>query len=140
MISLKTQPSKQSVVAFIQRLEHAVRRSDALQLLTIFQDITREKPVLWGDSIIGFGNYLHTTLSGDSYPWFYTGFSPRKQNLTLYINCSLNDVTPLLAALGKHKTSVACLYINKLADVDIAVLRQLIASEFAHRQGKNQSC
>ena len=91
------------------------------------QEVTGEPPVMWGDSIVGFGTYHYRYKSGREGDWPRTGFSPRKQYLAIYIMPGFDSYEALLARLGKHRTSVSCLYINKLADVDLDVLREIIA-------------
>jgi hypothetical protein len=119
MAEPKTQKTKASVAAFIAAVEDETRRKDAKAVDKMFREITGEKPALWGPSIIGYGEY--PTPSGK---WPRIGFSPRKANLVLYIMDGYDD-EPLMKALGKHKTGRSCLYINKLADIDEKVLRQI---------------
>lgn len=134
----KTQPTDANVLDFLNAVEHKQRREDSLKVLEMMTEITGEKPIMWGDSIVGFGNYRYQYASGREGDWFHTGFSPRKQNLTLYIMDGFKKRPELLEKLGKFKTSVACLYINKLADVDEKILRQVI-KESAEYVKKNQS-
>ena len=122
----ETQPTAVPVEEFVTAVEHPVRRSDAETLLEMFTRVTGEEPVMWGPSIIGFGQYHYVYDSGREGDAPAVGFSPRKANLTLYVLSDHPDQADLLARLGKHRTSVACLYINKLADIDLEVLRQLI--------------
>lgn len=131
MAELKTKVTKASARDFIDKVSDKEKKQDSLTLLKLFQDITGEKPKMWGTSIIGFGLYHYKSeRSSQEGDWPITGFSPRKQNLTLYIMLGFADYSDLLKKLGKHKTSVGCLYINKLSDVDMAVLRQLIKKSF----------
>ena len=127
MAELKTLENDADVRAFLESVENAIRRQDALQLLDIFERATGEKPRMWGKSIVGYGKYHYkserSTQEGD---WPLTAFSPRKQNTTVYIMPGFDNYGEYLEKLGKHKTSVSCLYINKLADVDLSVLEQLI--------------
>ena len=127
MAELKTQPTRKSVRHYIRHLENPVRRQDCEKLLDEMTQITGETPVLWGDSIVGFGRYRYRQKSGQKAIWPLTGFSPRKQNLTVYIMPGFGKYTDLLSRLGKHKHSVSCLYIKRLADVDMAALSELIA-------------
>ncbi len=131
MSTLKTTLNDASVTDFINAVPET-KRKDSFALLELFSKITGEQPKMWGSSIIGFGQYHYkserSTQEGD---WMLTGFSPRKQNLTLYIMLGFGDYTGLLADLGKHKISKGCLYINKLTDVDLAVLEKLITQSFA---------
>jgi hypothetical protein len=135
MSTLKTLPNDASVTAFIDAVPDETKRADSYALLDLFTAVTGQQPKLWGSSIVGFGMYHYkserSTQEGD---WPLVGFSPRKQNLTLYITHGFDDCQDLLAKLGKHKTSKGCLYINKLADVDITVLKQLVA--YAYQEMK----
>lgn len=124
--SNKTVPTRASVNAFITAVENDTRRQDAKVLTKMMQEISGEKPTMWGPAIIGFGTVHYKYDSGREGDILRLGFSPRKANLALY----LKHDKALLAKLGKHKTSVACLYINKLADVDMEILRQLIAASW----------
>lgn len=135
-MSNKTVPTKASVSKFINAVDHEVRRSDAKKLLAMFKELTGEKPVMWGDSIVGFGQYHYKYDSGREGDMCMTGFSPRKSNLSLYVMDGFKERDALLAKLGKHKTSVACLYINKLSDVDEKVLRNLIKKSYQHMKKK----
>lgn len=127
MTELKTKPTRKSVAKFLKSVENKNRRKDCEHLMRIMQEITGEKPVLWGDSIVGFGSYQYSQRSGQVATWPLTGFSPRKQSLTIYIMPGFGQYKTLLPTLGKHKHSVSCLYINKLEDVDISVLSEMIA-------------
>lgn len=125
MAELKTQPNKQSVDAFIEAVEPGWKRDDAREILKLMGKITGEKPVMWGDSIVGFGNYHYKYESGREGDWFLAGFSPRKQSMTIYMMGGYKGQDELLKKLGKYKKSVGCLYIKKLADVDINILTQM---------------
>ena len=126
MYTLKTQVNDASVMAFIERIEHKKRKEDAIRLLDIFQSATGETPKMWGDSIIGYGQYHYKYASGQEGDWMKTGFSPRKQSLSIYLMQGIEQETDLIARLGKHKLGKGCLYINKLEDVDLEVLSTLI--------------
>ena len=126
MSDLKTQPTKKSPKAFINKLDHAGRKADCHLLLEIHERATGKSPIMRGDSIIGFGQYHYEYKSGHKGDWPTAGFSPRKQNMTIYIMLGFDRYQPLLARLGKHKHSKSCLYINKLADVDLTVLEEII--------------
>lgn len=126
MSDLKTTPNDASVEAFLNSIEHDKRREDCFAMLRIMKELTGEEPRMWGPSVVGFGNYHYKYESGREGDWFLTGFSPRKQNLTLYIMSGFYHYDELLKKLGKHKTGKACLYINKLEDVDMDILRQMI--------------
>jgi hypothetical protein len=122
----KTKRTTASVSAFIEAVPDERRRADAKVLLALMSEITGEKPALWGPSIIGFGAY-----QSPSGPWPITGFSPRKANLVVYVMPGFEGASALLAKLGKHKTGKSCLHLNKLADVDMDVLRTLITDGVA---------
>lgn len=131
MGEIKTKVTDASVEDFIGAVDNETRRSDAFTLLDIYSRVTGEPAKMWGTSIVGFGMYHYKSdRSSQEGDWPLTGFSPRKQNLTLYIMPGFDDLTDLLDTLGKHKTSVSCLYINKLADVDMDVLEQIITRSF----------
>ncbi len=129
---LKTKENDASVEGFLQTIADETMRKDAAEILGMMKKITGEKPKMWGASIIGFGNYIYESpKTGRSGEWFLTGFSPRKQNLTIYMILGFSAYSGLLKKLGKYKISGgSCLYINKLADVDIKVLKELISQSF----------
>lgn len=133
MAELKTKPTKESAKKFLDATQPDEKRKDSLMLLAMFENVTGEKPVMWGSGIVGFGMYHYkserSTQEGD---WPLVGFSPRKQNLTLYIMAGNKDSQELLKKLGKHKASGGCLYINKLSGVDQTVLAKLIKKSFQH--------
>ena len=126
MSELKTQMTDASVETFLEAVESSRRREDAFTLLDIFREVTGEEPKMWGDSIVGFGSYHYVYKSGRTGDWMRTGFSPRKQNLSIYIMPGFRKFERLLSRLGKYKLGRSCLYINKLSDVDEQVLRALI--------------
>jgi hypothetical protein len=117
---------KQSPRKFIEALEHPKRKADALVLLELFERETKMKAVMWGTSIVGFGRYHYKYESGREGEFFMTGFSPRKANLSIYIMPGYQDLSAMLDRLGKHKTGKSCLYINKLEDIDLEVLKEII--------------
>lgn len=128
---LKTKVNDASVVDFLNKVESDKKREDAFVLLDLFTETTKEEPKMWGSSIIGFGQYHYKYASGQEGDWMRVGFSPRKANLTLYILCyGKENKQELLDKLGKHKLGKGCLYINKLADVDINIVKELIANAF----------
>lgn len=140
MAENKTKPEKASVIDFINSVEDEQKRKDSHFLLEIFKSITGEEPVMWGPSIIGFGEYHYTYDSGREGDFLITGFSPRKAALTLYLmGCMENEFTHLMGELGKYKTGVGCLYIKKLTDVDPDILKQLIAGNFEFMKAKYPS-
>ncbi len=130
MAENKTRKTGASVDEFLAAIQNRRRREDGLKVLEMMREITGLEPDMWGPSIIGFGDYHYKYESGREGDMFLTGFSPRKQNLTLYIIDGREGHQQLMDRLGKHRTSTACLYINKLADVDAQVLRQLIVISF----------
>jgi hypothetical protein len=136
MAELKTKQNEQSVVDFLRAVPDQRKRDDSFAILELMKEVTGQEPKMWGDSIIGFGNYHYKYATGREGDWFLTGFSPRKQNLTLYIMAGFDEYDDLLKKLGKYKMGKACLYINKLTDVDLAVMRELIRKSVAHLSGQ----
>ncbi len=126
MSELKTQKNDESVEEFLNGVENDRRREDSFAILELMKAVTGEEPSMWGPSIVGFGSYHYKYASGREGDWMKVGFSPRKQNLTLYIMDGFNSHEDLLKKLGKHKTGKSCLYINKLEDVDQEVLKELV--------------
>ncbi|MGY5859430.1 MAG: DUF1801 domain-containing protein [Candidatus Thorarchaeota archaeon] len=122
----KTKPTDVKVEDFLNAVEHPTRKQDGFELLKIMKGITKKKPVMWGPSIVGFGSYHYKYATGREGDMPMTGFSPRKANLTVYIMPGFDEYGDLLERLGKHKLGKSCLYINKLADVDIEVLKEII--------------
>ena len=128
MAELKTKPTDKNVEAFIDQIEPEWKRDDCHELLKMMKKITGEVPVMWGDSIVGFGNYHYKYKTGREGDWFLTGFSPRKQSMTVYVMGGFEKVEDLLPKLGKHKVSVGCLYFKKLSELDIQILEKLIVN------------
>jgi hypothetical protein len=126
MAELKTKPIKKDVNIFIESVKDSQIRGDCLILKAIMEKITRSKGVMWGESIVGFGSYHYKYASGREGDWFLTGFSPRKQNLTIYIMTGFLRYNELMSKLGKYKTGKSCLYIKRLKDIDIDILKILI--------------
>ncbi len=123
----KTQKTAASVEDFINKVEHEGKRKDAFEILAMMKTITKEKPRMWGASIIGFGDVHYKYASGREGDWFKIGFSPRKANISLYLmGCDVSKAEEMLSRLGKHKTGKGCLYVNKLADIDMEVLKEMI--------------
>lgn len=122
----KTKSTAASVEAFLNSIEHDTRRADGFALLELFNRITGLKPKMWGPSIIGYGRYHYKYDTGREGDFLITGFSPRKSALSIYIMPGYRDMSEKLARLGKHKTGKSCLYINKLADIDPAVLEEIV--------------
>lgn len=125
MSELKTKPTKNNVNEFIAQIAVDKKRQDITILRDLFSDVTQQPAVMWGDSMVGFGRYAYSNTSG-TYQWFMTGFAPRSKNITLYIMLGFERYQDLLQKLGKHKIAKSCLYINKLADIDLDVLKELI--------------
>jgi len=126
MAELKTKKTKASVAAFLDQISDDQRRKDCQRVLKIMKEATGEQPRMWGSSIVGFGAYKYRYASGHEGEWPIIGFSPRKNDLTLYIMPGFADHTELMAKLGKHKTGKSCLYIKKLDDVELPILKKLI--------------
>jgi len=137
MAEPKTRPNDLNVPAFLNMISDDMRKQDCYTIMNLMENITREKPKMWGDSIIGFGSYHYKYKSGREGDWFLTGFSPRKQNLTLYIMSGFKRYDELISKLGKYKTGKACLYINRLADIDLKILEELIKRSVAHMRSLN---
>jgi len=132
MTGLKTKPTNKSVDQFLKKVENPTKRGDSFKILELMKEVTKEDPVMWGDSIIGFGSYHYKYASGREGDWPLVGFSPRKQNLVVYLMNGFEKHQKLLKNLGKHKTGKSCLYINKLKDVNIQSLRELILKSVKH--------
>ena len=133
MAELKTKQNAASVEEFLNAIPDEQKRKDSFEILKIMKELTKAEPKMWGDSIIGFGNYHYKYDSGREGDWFVAGFSPRKANLTLYC-LSYNPDEALLAQLGKFKTGKSCLYIKKLSDIDVNVLKELIRQKLKKEQ------
>ena len=131
MAELKTKPGGRSVERFLRGVKDPEQRQDALALLSLMRGVTRIEPRLWGTSIVGFGTYRYKYDTGRSGEWFMTGFSPRKQSLTVYIMPGIERYGPLLAKLGKHRIGRSCLYINRLSDIDVKTLREIVRRSIA---------
>ena len=138
MAELKTQPNQSSVVDYLNSVENEGKRADSFKILELMGEVTGEEAIMWGDSIVGFGTYRYKYASGRQAEWFLTGFAPRKQNLTLYIMSGFENYEQLLEQLGKYKTGKSCLYINKLEDVNLGVLRKLVKKSVDHMIETNQ--
>jgi len=136
MSDLKTKPNNKSVEQFLNSLENKTRVADAKILLELMRQITAESAILWGSNIVGFGQYHYVYDSGCEGDWMKTGFSPRKANMTVYIMEGFASHSVLLEKLGKHKLGKSCLYINKLADVDLDILKLLISDSYQNMNKK----
>ncbi len=128
----KTIPTNASVTEFLNTIENETRREDSFVILKKMKEITGKPAVMWGNSIVGFGSYHYKYDSGREGDILITGFSPRKQNLTLYILDGFDGYQELLSKLGPHKTGKSCLYIKKLSDIDMDILTKLISTSFTH--------
>ncbi|MBX3012562.1 MAG: DUF1801 domain-containing protein [Caldilineaceae bacterium] len=137
MAELKTKLTGASVEEFLQSVEPAARRQDALAIRALMQELTGDAGKMWGESIVGFGSYHYQYASGREADWMLTGFSPRKQNLTLYIMAGFEQYDDLLARLGKYTTGKSCLYVKKLQDIHLDVLRELVQQSVAHMKATN---
>lgn len=125
-VTLKTQKNKKSVSAFLGAIADPQKRKDAKAICKLIGAVTGEKPRMWGSSIVGFGEYHYKYATGREGDWMITGFSPRKQNLTIYIMPGYADYSSLLKTLGPHKLGKSCLYIKRLDDIHIPTLKKLI--------------
>ena len=137
MAENKTQRNDGDVMAYLESVSNKRRREDSMVVLEMMGEITAEPAEMWGTSIVGFGSYHYRYESGREGDFMITGFAPRVQALTLYIMGGFERYDELLAKLGKHRTGSSCLYINKLADVDLDVLRELISESVAYMRSAN---
>lgn len=132
MADIKTRMNDRDVTEFINSVENIQRKKDSQVLLEIFKEVTGMEPKMWGDGIVGFGSYHYKSeRSKQEGDWPLTGFSPRKQNLSIYIMPGFDDYKGILNKIGKCKTSVSCLYINKLEEIDLVQLQELIRQSVA---------
>lgn len=122
----ETQPTKASVATFLDAIEDEDRRRDCKAIARIMRRVSGKRPSMWGSSIVGYGKYHYRYESGREGNFFRTGFSPRKQDITVYVMPGYTDFADILARLGKHRTGKSCLYIKRLSDVDVDVLEELI--------------
>ena len=132
MAGIKTQKNDLNVITFLESIENPQRKKDCFAVLGLMKKITNSEPSMWGTTIIGFGSYHYKYASGREGNWFITGFSPRKQSLSLYIMSEFSRYEEILNKLGKYKTGKCCLYIKKLEDVEIPALKELISESVAH--------
>lgn len=137
MAELKTKLTDASVEAFLDGVADERKRQDCYTILAMMQEVTGTEAKMWGDSIVGFGSYHYKYASGREADWPLTGFSPRKQNLTLYIMSGFEQYDELLGRLGKHSTGKACLYIKRLQDVDLVTLKELVRLSVEHMRLTN---
>ena len=136
MAEPKTKPTKVSVAAYIKRLPDGQTRADCLTLVALMGKATDEKAVMWGPSIIGFGEYRLVYANGSEANWPIAAFSPRKSDLTVYVGGGCGRYAELMKKLGKHRTGKVCLYIKRLADADMKVLRELVPASVRYMREK----
>lgn len=135
----KLHKTSESVETFLKAISDEQRRTDAMTLCGVLEKMTGKKPEIWGYGIVGFGNYHYKYESGREGDSSVIGFAPRKQNLVLYIVNGYHDYGPLLQKLGKHKIGKSCLYINRLSDIDMPVLNELMQQSLAHMKKTYQT-
>jgi Domain of unknown function (DU1801) len=136
MAENKTKPTKSSVTAFLNKIDDKRLREDCFVILEMMQKVSNCEPVMWGSAIVGFGTYHYVYESGREGDSILIGFSPRKQNITIYLMGGLKTIEDELAKLGKHKTGKGCLYIKSLSDVNVDVLKKAFAKAFKEAQRK----
>ena len=137
MAELKTKRTDASVDAYLDSIPDEARRQDCRTVIDIMRKATKAEPKMWGPGIVGFGDFRYKYESGRELDWFYTGFASRKQDLTLYIMPGFARYEGLMGKLGKHRTGKSCLYIKRLADVDVKVLTELVNSSVGHMRKKS---
>lgn len=134
LVEIKTKPTNDNVVAFINKISDEQKRKDCFVLIDMMKAASGEEPVLWSNSIVGFGNKRYKSPNtGREVDWLLIGFAPRKANLSLYVSVGIQEHSAALKKLGKHKTGVGCLYINKLEDVDLNVLQGIIKTSLSKK-------
>jgi hypothetical protein len=137
MAELKTKRNSGNVEAFLSGVADEKKRQDSFAILELMKKVTGKEPEMWGESIVGFGKYHYKYASGREGDWFLTGFSPRAQNLALYIMAGFEQYEALLGRLGKHSTGKSCLYIKKIEDIDADVLEELVKRSVEHMERSN---
>ena len=137
MAELKTKQTDDSVTRFLNSVADETKRKDSFEILGMIEKATGLPPKMWGTAIVGYGSYHYKYDSGHEGDMCIIGFSPRKQNITLYVGVSNENIQKLLIDLGKHKTGKGCLYINKLSDININVLKKIIKVSYAEAKGKH---
>ncbi len=133
MAELKTKLNNRSVTRFLNSIPDQQKRQDCFALVKLMEQVTKAEPKMWGSSIIGFGSYHYAYASGHEGDMCLIGFSPRKQNLTLYLLAGFERCAELLKKLGKHKTGKGCLYINRLDDIHLPTLKKLVQQSFKYK-------
>lgn len=137
MTENKTQPTRESVYEFLDRISDEKRRRDCYTILELMQQVSGEEPVMWGSNIVGFGSYHYKYASGREGDSALTGFSPRKRDLTIYIVSGFDEYGELMSRLGKYKTGKSCLYIKKIEDIDLETLKELVTNSVEHMRKPN---
>jgi hypothetical protein len=137
MAENKTKATDADVYEFINNVPDERKRQDSFALLELMREVTGEEPKMWGSSIVGFGSYHYKYASGREGDAGLTGFSPRKQNLTIYITSGFEQYADLMQNLGKHTTGKSCLYVKRLSDIDMDVLRELVRKSVDHMKHTN---
>ncbi len=132
MGELKTQMNDNDIVEFLNGIDNDERKNDCFKLLELLGQWISEKPKMWGKSIVGFGRYHYKYDSGREGDWFLTGFSPRKQNLTIYITAGFREYDEIMSELGKYKIGSSCLYMKRLSDIDTGKLKILVEKSVAY--------
>ena len=135
-MALKTTPNDADVQAYLDSVADEEKRTDCQRILELMQSVTGEAPKMWGSALIGFGSYHYKYESGREGDWFLTGFSPRKNNLSLYIMAGFDRHEALMSQLGKYKTGKSCLYIKRLADIEVNVLKELIEESVKYMKAR----
>ena len=133
----KTQPTKNSVTAFLNKIKDKQVRDDCFTILEMMQKVSKCEPVMWGTAIIGFGTYHYKSESGREGDWMLIGFSPRKQNISIYLMGGMKKIEAELVKLGKYKAGGGCLYVKSLSDVNVVVLKKIVAKSFKEAQRKS---
>lgn len=123
---IKTKKTKASVKAYLDAIKDPERRKDCKEIASMMEELTGEKPAMWGASLVGFGSYKAKYSTGREIDWVIMAFSSRKDSISLYLTCDLDTFAPLLADLGPHKRGVGCLYIKRLSDIKIPILKKLM--------------
>ena len=141
LVELKTKENKANVLNFLSSQNSEEKRNDSQTKIKMMKSVTKTEPMMWGGSIVGFGKYIFTSpKTGRSGEWFMTGFSPRKQNLTVYFMTGFSKYGDLIKKLGKYKISGgSCLYISKLTDIDIKVLKELVTVSWKYMKEKHKN-
>jgi hypothetical protein len=136
MAKMKTTPTDKNVLNFLNTIENDGKRKEAITIMNLMKKVTGENPKMWGDSIVGFGSYHYKYKSGREGDWFLTGFSPRKQNFSIYIMAGFSNYENLMEKLGTYKTGKSCLYVKRLNDIDLNVLTELIRESVKYMNEK----